>query len=169
MSDPDKICFVSRAYLQAAQNRGVQTDAGLLVRERKRNIFFGFFVLSFAVGSLFFFLSRFSFSASSLPRAHQHSPLPSPPLSQETPLCERLTLPKNTFKKQFAFLSRYEEFVTPEFIQNRARSEQEKADAAAEKAQAILDKTAEKEAEREAKKAERAAAAANKKQKTVAE
>ena len=140
MSDPDKISFVCRAYLAEATSRKVETDAGLLVRK----VFF----ISFR----FFFFKRskevektFSFSSFS-PSTHPPNPLP----------------------RQFAMLHRYEQFVTRDFIAQRAVSEQERLDAAAEKAEEAAAKLAEKEAEREVRRAERAEAAAAKRQKTTA-
>ena len=51
----------------------------------------------------------------------------------------------------FAFLSRYAEHVTPEFIAQRARAEQETAEALAAKAEEALAKEREKEEAKEAR------------------
>lgn len=64
-------------------------------------------------------------------------------------------------QKQFAFLNRYHEHVTPDFIAQRAQDERDKAEALAARA--------EEAAAREAEKGEkRAEAAARKRQKTTA-
>ena len=160
MTDPDKISFACRAYLAEARARNEETDPGLLVE-----FLFSFWFSVFALCLSLSLLSRSSPEEKKIDGARRglfffFFFLGGGGWGAGFFFCLR-TNKKKKKKKKFAFLNRYNEHVTPDFIAQRAQAEQDKAEALAAKAEEAAAREAEKEERR-------AMAAAKKRQKTAA-